>query len=113
MGEEQGLGFLRKLALRNITPLGVMARPEYASPVSITKNAPHPNAAKLFVDFLVSPEGQALYRDADYMPIDATLPSKVSALRPDGVRFRSIWFTPEHIENNAAKWTGIYNDMFR
>ena len=77
------------------------------------KNGPHPNAAKLFVDFLVSPEGQALYRDADYMPIDATLPSKVSALRPDGVRFRSIWFTPEHIENNAAKWTGIYNDIFR
>lgn len=86
---------------------------EYASPVAITKGAPHPNAAKLFVEFLVSPEGQALYRDADYLPIDQSLPTKVSALRPDGVKFRSIWFTPEYIEANAARWTKIYNDIFR
>ena len=86
---------------------------EYASPVAITKNAPHVNAAKLFVDFLVSSEGQALYRHADYMPIDATLPTKVGALRPDGARFRSIWFTPEHIERSSAKWIKTYNEIFR
>ena len=85
---------------------------EYASPVAITKGAPHPNAAKLFVEFLVSPEGQALYRDADYMPIDQSLPTKVSALRPDGVKFRSIWFTPEAIEAQGARWMKIYKDVF-
>ena len=86
---------------------------EYPSPVAITKSGPHPNAAKLFVDFLVSPEGQALYRDADYMPIDASIPTRVAALRPDGVTFRSIWFTPERIEANTPKWTKIYNEVFR
>ena len=78
-----------------------------------TKDAPHPNAGKLFLDFLVSPEGQALYRDADYMPVDATLPSRVAALRPDGVKFRSIWFTPEAVEANTPKWNRIYNEIFR
>ena len=58
---------------------------EYPSPVAIARGAPHQNAAKLFVDYLVSPEGQALYRDADYMPIDSTIPTRVAALRPDGV----------------------------
>jgi iron(III) transport system substrate-binding protein len=27
----------------------------------ILKRAPHPNAAKLYMDFLLSPEGQAIY----------------------------------------------------
>ena len=86
---------------------------EYPSPAAIAKDAPHPNAAKLFLDFLVSPEGQALYRDADYMAVDAALPSRVASLRPDGVKFRSIWFTPETIEANTAKWTSLYNEIFR
>ena len=153
MGEDQGLAFLKKLSLQNITPLGVTSRQvvdqmisgeyelalqifnhhpvisankgapvdwiamnpsfEYASPVAITKNSPHPNAAKLFVEFLVSPEGQTLYRDADYMPIDEAIPTKTSALRPDGVKFRSIWFTPEHIEKNGMKWMKIFDQLFR
>ena len=86
---------------------------EYPSPAALAKDAPHPNAARLFLDFLVSPEGQALYRDADYMAVDPTLPSRVSALRPDGVKFRSIWFTPEAVEANTPKWNRIYNEIFR
>ena len=38
------------------------------SVVSVTKDAPHVNAAKLLVDYLTSKEGQALYRAADYIP---------------------------------------------
>jgi iron(III) transport system substrate-binding protein len=30
------------------------------APIAILKGAPHPNAAKLFVDFLLSEEGQTL-----------------------------------------------------
>ena len=86
---------------------------EYASPVALAKDGPHPAAGKLFIDFLVSPEGQALYRDADYMPVDAAIPVRVQALRPDGVKFRSLWFTPETIERNTAKWTSVYNEIFR
>ncbi|MFN3889565.1 MAG: ABC transporter substrate-binding protein [Beijerinckiaceae bacterium] len=80
---------------------------------SVTKNAPHPNAARLFVDFLVSKEGQQLFRDNDYIPVDPDVPPRVAALRPDGVKFRAIYMTPEQIENGMSKWMSIYNDIFR
>ncbi|OQY28094.1 MAG: hypothetical protein B6244_08285 [Candidatus Cloacimonetes bacterium 4572_55] len=36
--------------------------PLVQSPVAIAKNSPHPNAAKLFLDFILSREGQALFQ---------------------------------------------------
>jgi iron(III) transport system substrate-binding protein len=86
---------------------------EYPSVVGITKGAPHENAAKLFVDFLISPEGQTLYRNANYMPADPAIPARDAALRPDGVKFRSIYFTPEKIDVESPKWIKIYQDLFR
>ena len=47
------------------------------------------------------------------MAVDAALPSRVASLRPDGVKFRSIWFTPEAVEANTPKWNRIYNEIFR
>lgn len=85
---------------------------EYPSVAGITREAPHPNAAKLFVEFLISPEGQALYRDADYMPADPAIPARVSALRPDGVKFRSITFTPEDIDVKSQHWMNTYKELF-
>ena len=43
---------------------------------SVTEGAPHPNAARLFVDYLVSADGQKLFRDADYLPVDPAVPPK-------------------------------------
>ena len=39
------------------------------SVASITKDSPHPNAGKLFLDFLVSPEGQKIVSDAGELPV--------------------------------------------
>ena len=83
------------------------------SVISVTKDAPHPNASKLFLEFLVSEEGQALYRDADYMPIDPAVPARDPSLRPDGERFKAITFTPEQIDANMPKWAGVFRDTFR
>ena len=46
------------------------------SVVSVTAGAPHPNAGKLLVDFLASPDGQNIFRDADYIPVDPAVPPK-------------------------------------
>lgn len=43
---------------------------------AIHKNAPHPNAAKLFVDFLVSEEGQKLFADGGNLPANKDVPAK-------------------------------------
>jgi iron(III) transport system substrate-binding protein len=83
------------------------------APISILAGAPHMNAAKLLVDFLVSPEGQALYRDKDMLPSDPSVPPRVATLLPDGAHFRAIFFTPEAIEESMPKWTKIFQDLFR
>jgi iron(III) transport system substrate-binding protein len=42
------------------------------------KNAPHPNAARLFMDFLLSDEAQAIYAEDGYGPVVETLRKKSS-----------------------------------
>lgn len=83
------------------------------SVVSATKDAPHPNAARLFIEFLVSEDGQKLFRDADYLPVDANVPPKHPALRPDGTKFRAIYKTPEEIDRNMPRWVEVYKSIFR
>jgi ABC-type Fe3+ transport system substrate-binding protein len=82
------------------------------SVLSIIKNAPHPNAAKLLVEFLASEEGQKLYRDADYMPVDPNVPPRDPSLRPDGKNFRAIYMTPEQVQDAMPRWTDIYKQYF-
>jgi ABC-type Fe3+ transport system substrate-binding protein len=83
------------------------------SVISVTKGAPHVAAGKLLVDFLTSREGQNLYRAANYIPVDPEVPPKVPALRPDGVKFKAVYFTPEQIDSDMPKWASTYNQLFR
>jgi iron(III) transport system substrate-binding protein len=79
----------------------------------VTKEAPHPNAGKLLVDFFVSDQGQKLFRDVDYIPIDPDVPPRETALRPDGKRFRGIFFSPEQSYAAMSHWLEVYNEIFR
>ena len=83
------------------------------SVASVTKGAPHENAGKLLLDFLVSEEGQKMFRDADYMPVDPNIPPRDPSLRPDGEKFRAIYLTPETLESTIPKWAAIAKDIFR
>ena len=79
----------------------------------VTKDAPHPNAGKLLVDFLVSDEGQKLFRDVDYIPVAPDVPPREQALRPDGKTFRGIFFSPERSDAAMPHWLEVYNEIFR
>jgi ABC-type Fe3+ transport system substrate-binding protein len=82
------------------------------SVISLTRGAPHPNAGKLLISFLISEEGQEIYRNANYIPADENIVPLVPALRPDGVTLKAIYFTPEQIEELMPKWMNIYNEYF-
>jgi ABC-type Fe3+ transport system substrate-binding protein len=82
------------------------------SVVSVTKGGPHPNAGKLLVDFLVSEEGQKLFRDADYIPVDPGVPPRDPGLRPDSGHFDAIYFTPEQVAASMPRWMQIFKDLF-
>jgi ABC-type Fe3+ transport system substrate-binding protein len=83
------------------------------SAASATKDAPHPNAAKLLLEFLVSPEGQRIYRDADYLPIDPAVAPKDPALRPNDTTYKAVYLTPEQIHDNMPRWMTVFQDIFR
>jgi len=83
------------------------------SVISVTQNAPHPNAGKLLEDFVVGPEGQTIARDNDYLPVDPDIAPRDPYVRPDGKTFRAIYMTPEKVEEELPKWMKIYEDLFR
>jgi ABC-type Fe3+ transport system substrate-binding protein len=83
------------------------------SVISVAERAPHPNAAKLFVDFDVGPEGQAIERDNDYVPADPDIAPRDPYVRPDGQVFRAIYMTPETIAKELPKWMQTYDELFR
>src|SRR6185312_14697621 len=45
---------------------GPISSPKHST--GIVKNAPHPNAAKLLVDYLTSEEGQRVFSAVEYIP---------------------------------------------
>ena len=74
---------------------------------------PHPNAGKLLIDFLMSDEGQTLFRDADYIPVSPNVAARQARLKPDGVNFRAKIFTPEEIDDQQPRWMKIFQDTLR
>lgn len=83
------------------------------SVISVHKDAPHPNAAKLLVEFIISPEGQQIFRAAEYLPADPAVPAATPTLKPEEGNFRTHFFTPEQTEDRIVAWKKIYDDLFR
>ena len=83
------------------------------SVVSVMKDAPHPNAAKLLMDFLIGKEGQAIYRDTDYLPADPEVPPTEPKLIPEIGKFHARFFTPEETAAGMPRWMKIFQELFR
>ena len=81
--------------------------------MSITKDAPHPNAARLFVEFALSDEGQKIMADNDYMPASPSVPAKTAELKPDAGHFKVTVVSPDEARDHLAEWTKTYHELFR
>ena len=81
--------------------------------ISVTKGAPHPNAARLFAEFVTSKEGQQVIAARDYVPAAPDVPAKDPDLKPDGVKYRAIFFSPEELEASVPRLAAIYKQLFR
>ena len=82
-------------------------------PMSVLKNAPHPNAGKLLFDFILSEEGQKLMAESGELPVLPSVPPKVAALRPGPDTFRAIYLPPEKLAASIPPWTKIFDEYFR
>jgi len=79
----------------------------------VTKGAQHPNAAKLFVDFMASRAGQDIFRDNDYVPMHPDVPARIPELKPSQGGYKSVIYTPDNLETEIDRWAKIYEDLFR
>ena len=80
---------------------------------AVLKDAPRPNAGKLFFDYMISDEGQAIFRDNDYLPANPNIPARARELLPDGKNFRGILLSGDDIETEMSGWAKLFQDMFR
>lgn len=79
---------------------------------AVAKNAPHPNAAKLFYDFLLSEEGQNVLKAANYLPARPGVPARVAELKPDAGGFTAVTIQPAMAKEGLPGWVEIYKRLF-
>ena len=81
----------------------VVARPQG---IGVARDAPHPHAALLFLDFVLSPEGQQLFESMGRVPASTRVKSA----------FNNFPFTvidPATVLDEAAKWEKVWRGFFR
>jgi iron(III) transport system substrate-binding protein len=83
------------------------------SVVSLLKDAPHPNAGKLLIDYMVSEEGQKLFVAADYLALNPNVKPREPELTPEGGHFKVNIFTPETLGEKLPEWKKISDQLFR
>jgi iron(III) transport system substrate-binding protein len=80
------------------------------SPTAIPKNAPHPNMAKLFMEFAAGPVYAGIMRQFYIMPLRPEVPPPEGALPFDKVKL--IGSTPEQIEDGVPDAKEQWRDTF-
>jgi iron(III) transport system substrate-binding protein len=79
----------------------------------VTTDAPHPNAGRLFLDFITSRAGQEIFREANYIPMHPDVPAKDPSMKAEQGGYKSIVLSPEEVDTNATRYQKIYEEIFR
>ncbi len=79
----------------------VIGRPQA---LGLAANAPHPNAALLFADFLLSPEGQQLFSSMGRFPSSQKVKSSIGA-------FPYLMLDPMTLIDEDEKWLKFWNEL--
>jgi len=79
----------------------------------VTAKAPHPNAARLFLDFMISRAGQKVFHDRDYIPMHPEVPAKNPELKPETGGYKAVVYSPEEVDANHGRWAKIFQEIFR
>jgi iron(III) transport system substrate-binding protein len=80
----------------------VAARPQG---IGIARNAPHPHAALLFADFVLSPEGQKLFESMGRVPASTKVASALN-------NFSFTMIEPATVLDENERWEKLWNGFF-
>jgi iron(III) transport system substrate-binding protein len=73
--------------------------------VAVTKRAPRPHAALLFVDFMLSPEGQNLIKARNRVPASTAVETNLN-------KFPFHMIDPVVVLDEQEKWEKLYSQLF-
>ncbi len=76
-----------------------------ASAIAVAKNAPHPHAALLFTEFILSKEGQQLIKTLNRVPASTAVDSPLN-------KFKYQLIDPVIVLDEWDKWEKIWSDLF-
>ena len=80
----------------------VIARPQG---IGIARNAPHPNAALLFADFILSPQAQGILASQGRVPVSRAVKSDISGMT-------YVMSDPAVILDENDKWQQLWDKLF-
>jgi iron(III) transport system substrate-binding protein len=80
----------------------VVGRPQG---IAVSRNAPHPHAALLFVDFVLSPEGQELLNSMGRVPVS-------TKVKTDLNRFEYTMVDPVTVLDEQERWNKLWEGLF-
>jgi iron(III) transport system substrate-binding protein len=85
----------------------VPVQPAVARPqgIGVARNAPHPHAALLFADYVLSPEGQTLFESLGRVPASTRVKSAFN-------NFPFTLIEPATVLDEAEKWEKLWNGFF-
>jgi len=73
--------------------------------IGVAKNAPHPHAGLLLVDFMLSREGQELFRERNRVPASNAVDSPLN-------KFKYEMIDPAIVLDESDKWEKLWSNLF-
>lgn len=73
--------------------------------IGVARHAPHPHAALLFADFVLSPEGQQLFNSMGRVPT-------IRKIKSDLNNFPYIMVDPATVLDESEKWEKLWSNLF-
>lgn len=81
--------------------------------IVLLKRAPHPNAGKLLMEFMLSQEGAAIIAGANYTPARPGVASNIPSVETTSAGLKPIIYGPEDSDAELDKWIDTYLKYFR
>ena len=78
----------------------------------VLKAAPHPNAARLLVEYMTSPEGQTVLARNTYLPALPSVSPTPPNVTPAQGGFTAIYRTGISVDAKLPDWIRITNELF-
>lgn len=83
-----------------------------ANPGGLTANRPHKYAGMLFLDYMLSPKGQEVFRDAGYVPASTEILTTDPSIDPVRAGYETNVISPAEMKSDGGKWQQIFDDLF-